>query len=875
MTERQDEAYDQHGGNGQARGDGAQPSDELPGESETAEQSDADSHDDQVTAGDEEGTPRSGRHASRRMAMGRDKPSGSRGPRSIRAKIVMVLMVPVMSLMALWGFATVTTAQNVSELQQLKDVNDTLLTPINDYVTAVQAERVAAARYLTIPDEGTEALEAAGQQTDDAVAALSSGITDSSTDAAELDQRLPGRIDSLVATADYLPSVRQAIVDGQVSWLVAFDAYSETIGNAFDVTGVLTQMDAPGVDFDPRVVLELSLAREMVAQQDAVMLAAYDAEVMTQAQYASLTEAIQNSRAMLWTEIDDPRPSAEEAYRDILNSDAYQDLLSLQDDILLSQAGYTIVGAVSQDEWVEDSRTVQDQLAAGQARVTTIAAQDANLFGFDVLGTSGIAVLIGLVGVMLSLLISVLIGRGLVVELAGLHNSAMDLARRKLPATLRKLNSGKKVDLETEAPQVELRDDEISQVAEALNAVHRSAVQAAIERSDVLKGISGVYVYLARRSQVLLHRQLSLLDNMERRIEDPDQLEDLFRLDHLTTRMRRQAESLIILSGVAPARGWRNPVPMMDVVRAAVAEVEDFTRVEVTAVPEVRISGTAVADLTHLIAELVENAVIFSPPHTHATVRGELVGTGLALEIEDRGLGMSKQAMEDANRRIRETDQVDLLEADQLGLFVVNRLSRRHNVEVTLQRSAYGGVTAIVLVPNHLLDRTAPAPEGLQRPEATVTIEQTQLAAVGALPAPRTPPADQPSPAEKTMPPDPVAPPNHVAQPNHAGPSGYPAPNVNHVSGTGAQPDRPAHEPNHVAQTSVAEPPADGELDELPRRVRKASLRPELRNSPPPPPPNANSGESANLSRSPEEARATLSALRNGWLRGQSEKDES
>ena len=270
---------------------------------------------------------------------------------------------------------------------------------------------------------------------------------------------------------------------------------------------------------------------------------------------------------------------------------------------------------------------------------------------------------------------------------------------------MRRLHAGKAVDIDAVAPRGERGTgrDEVGQVGEALVAVHRAALEAAADRAAALSGISGVYVSLARRSQLLLHRQLALLDTMERRTEDPAELEDLFRLDHLTTRMRRHAESLIILSGAAPGRGWRDPVPLLDVVRAAVAEVEDFPRVEVHSVAETRLVGGAVADLTHLLAELVENAVMFSPPHTKVQVRAERVGSGIAVEVQDRGLGMGKEALDEANRRIQDADEIDLLDTEQLGLFVVNRLAHRQHVRVTLQPSGYGGVTAVVLLPEALL----------------------------------------------------------------------------------------------------------------------------------------------------------------------------
>jgi anti-sigma regulatory factor (Ser/Thr protein kinase) len=260
-----------------------------------------------------------------------------------------------------------------------------------------------------------------------------------------------------------------------------------------------------------------------------------------------------------------------------------------------------------------------------------------------------------------------------------------------------------------------------------------------------------------------------------------------------------------------------------------VAEVEDFTRVEVMQLPHVRVAGAAVADMIHLTAELVENAVVFSPPHTKALVRGELVGAGMALEIEDRGLGMSPEAMDQANRRIKDTDQIDLLEADQLGLFVVNRLAQRHNIDVTLRRSPYGGVTAILLIPEELLEKPGeleghpsdevqvaeePAP-----PYRQLTTVGTRFAVSGDAPGPR------PSPTE-------------------------PASRFAHV----------------MPAQSRAEDRPEG-MDELPRRVRLTNLSPELRR-----PPNVPAGSAEQKeTRTPEEARATFTALRNGWLRGQSD----
>ena len=272
---------------------------------------------------------------------------------------------------------------------------------------------------------------------------------------------------------------------------------------------------------------------------------------------------------------------------------------------------------------------------------------------------------------------------------------------------MRRLAAGEEVDIETEAPRLEYPQDEAGQVGQAVNTLQRAAVEAAVKQAGMRRGVSEVFVNLARRNQVLLHRQLTLLDHMERRTEDSDELADLFRLDHLTTRMRRHAEGLVILSGAAPSRQWRKPVQLMDVVRAAVAEVEDYERIEVRRLPRLAVDGGAVADLTHLIAELLENATVFSPPHTAVQVLGERVTNGFTLEIHDRGLGMPSDTLVEANLRLSETPEFELSDTDRLGLFVVSRLAQRQDVRVSLQPSPYGGTTAVVLIPGAILTETS------------------------------------------------------------------------------------------------------------------------------------------------------------------------
>src|SRR5690606_44075 len=240
----------------------------------------------------------------------------------------------------------------------------------------------------------------------------------------------------------------------------------------------------------------------------------------------------------------------------------------------------------------------------------------------------------------------------------------------------------------------------------AFTSVQLTAIESAVQEAALRQGVNKVFLNLARRSQSLLQRQLGMLDTLEREVTDHEILEKLFGIDHLTTRMRRHAEGLIILSGAAPGRGWRDPVGLFDVTRAAVEEVEDYLRVDVSVPHGPALVGSAVTDIIHLLAELIENAAIFSPPHTRVQVRGAMVARGFALGIEDRGLGIAPEEVVRLNALLASAPEFDLADSDRLGLFVVAHLARRHNVRVSLRPSPYGGTSAIVLLPQDLVVTT-------------------------------------------------------------------------------------------------------------------------------------------------------------------------
>ncbi|MFF5308301.1 sensor histidine kinase [Streptomyces massasporeus] len=270
--------------------------------------------------------------------------------------------------------------------------------------------------------------------------------------------------------------------------------------------------------------------------------------------------------------------------------------------------------------------------------------------------------------------------------------------------------------------------DDFDLLAADLSRAHDGAVTAVVQASQLSSQAGSeqkleVFVNLARRLQSLVHREISILDELENEMEDPDLLKGLFHVDHLATRIRRHAENLAVLGGAVSRRQWSNPVSMTEVLRSAIAEVEQYSRVKLVPPIDGQLRGHAVADVIHLLAELVENATVFSAPHTQVLLRANLVTSGLAVEVEDRGLGMPLEEQTRMNALLADPDQVNvarLLADGRIGLFVVSQLARRHGITVRLQTNIYGGVQAVLVVPQALLGAEAGAgtPGGAGQPAA-------------------------------------------------------------------------------------------------------------------------------------------------------------
>ena len=681
--------------------------------------------------------------------------------KSIRRKIVALLLVPLVSLTAIWAFATVLTGRAAGDLFNVSSVVEKIGYPTEDTVRVIQQERRQSLVYLADPRaaDGLGDLKRSRAATDKAVAKIRKNAANPDVRDA-MGQATDSRVTAVLDAFDGLQSLRRSVEDGTVSRAQALDLYNHLVDPCYVLLSNLHVVDNVEMDKQYRALVNLARAREFLSREDALLGSSLIVGELTRDETRDISDLV--AQRTLMYDVNLPLlPSSERGHFERFWKNAASAPLRVAEQAAASTTSGTPDNVTAQT-WNTAAGAVLDKLGTLDDQANDRYQDRVRPVAISVILKAAVAGVLGLIALLFSVFLSVRIGRGLIRDLRQLRLDAHEASGVRLPSVMRRLSVGEVVDVETEVPRLEYDRNEIGDVGQALNTLQRAAVEAAVKQAELRSGVSDVFVNLARRSQVLLHKQLTLLDTMERRTEDTDELADLFRLDHLTTRMRRHAEGLVILSGAAPSRQWRKPVQLMDIVRAAVAEVEDYERIEVRRLPRIAVTGPAVADLTHLVAELLENATVFSPPHTAVQVVGERVANGFTLEIHDRGLGMAAEALLDANLRLAETPEFELSDTDRLGLFVVSRLAQRQNVRVSLQPSPYGGTTAVVFIPDALLSDEVPDTNGIgfrldrPRPTKEAELEESHRSALSQVPMklPGLPPALLDGPVELEAPVD-------------------------------------------------------------------------------------------------------------------------
>ncbi|MFJ4534473.1 nitrate- and nitrite sensing domain-containing protein [Streptomyces tibetensis] len=627
---------------------------------------------------------------------------------SIRLSLVLLALVPSVTLAAMWG---VTTIQMFSEGLRLRDQTELSRSTGamgTDATLALQRERSLSAAWLSSAKGSRAALDAQREKTDEAVAKLVGQADAIEKAPARISDRLYSVLGSVGSLEYYRDQVDHPT---DITAQQALDQYSSIIDDQIHAFQELSQVDDGDLTSQAGPLIGLEHAAELVSREDAQLTLAWPTGHLDDKTWTQFTELVNTRR---WLVQDQVMPqltgSAKTQTERILASRDWQTLQSVEDRVLASRnAGGSadrIALPDAQKQWSAAMNRLSDQYTALIEQQTASLLQrsadkaDALLLKAALLSAGGLLALLLCVGM------SWRITRSLSRRLRGLRRAAVSLAQERLPDVVARLERGETVDPESATTPLDYGHDELGEVARAFNTAQRTAVHTAVELADTRRGFQKIILGIARQSQNLVNLQLSKLDTLEREHTDPDILKGLYELDSTASQLRRYEENLVIVSGERPGRSWSEPVALMDILRSAVGEVAEYQRVEVLTEEEVCVAPPAVADVIHLLAELIDNATAYSPAPSSVTVRAGMVAKGLAVEIEDRGLGMSEEDYTSFNEQLAVPPQFDVVAlADdlRLGMFVIAQLAHRHGIAVTLRSSPYGGTTAIVLIPHEIV----------------------------------------------------------------------------------------------------------------------------------------------------------------------------
>jgi hypothetical protein len=848
--------------------------------------------------------------------------------RSIRLRIVVLVLVPAVALLGVYAEVLSLTLSHLLTLRQEAAIRQAVTGPVVNVQSQLGKERTLAVQYLATPSTSALAvLQDQERKTDASVERFRRSVQTALSNAP-----VPTERQAILSWRGRLAGIgglRTSVNRLEITKIEAVDAYSGILNEG---DAVINQADVAVLTGPLLVqaaeVLTMARASQNMSQESDLLTADLLGGSFSPASLGQISDLAALRRKELSQTLPKLDPVLSGYFRPVIQLAAASQLMNMETDIA---TGGSAAAKLPLRTWTTAEDAYQQvylkALVKSQAALNRRAANQVRA----VLVRLALIAGLGLVAIVFAIFVGIAVARGLIRQLTELRQSAVRLASDQLPGTISRLRAGEDVDVGAEIPKLRPSSDEIGQVRHAFNVAARTAIVSAAEEVRIRRGVNDVFRSLARRNQSLLTRQLALLDSMERRVHDPEELADLFRVDHMTTRMRRHAEGLLIVAGGSSGRTWREPVPIVDVMRAAAAEVEDYPRIRVTSRTGAALAGHVVADIIHLLAELIENAATFSPAGTPVRVDGERVARGVAVEIEDRGLGMGEQQLAAINATLADPPLFDLSGSDQLGLFIAGQLAKRHDVRLTLRGSAFGGVTAVVLIPSGLIVDTGEPEEPLpiagirelggrpvpQLPAAfsdpgraiAPSVAGTgHVAGLDALTADTADQAGRPAApniaAEPEMWPvsaylgeDPTASQLPRRQPGTTGlrrqspgenadggsaespafaDKSAAATNVRPAAGGSAAGPAPADdEPAPASVAPAYEPPENGvastpdllEVDGLPIRVPQANLAPQLRDLAVP---AAAGGDEPSAGPSPEAARNTMAALQLGWQRGRS-----
>jgi signal transduction histidine kinase len=673
----------------------------------------------------------------------------------VTVRLVALIAIPTMVAVLLAGFRVSTSIDSSTVFAHAERLA-TFGNGVAELTQALSAERDLSAQYVATPRDlrRGDDLHRVQAQTDLAAAKVRSLARDIDGSISPI---VRPEVSSILDRLDSLASLRQVATQTRLSPIEGTEVYSESISDLLQIHDLIAQgVPDSGLGESTRTLTSLAHAKEAASKERAILVAVL---IRGEFEPAEL-ETLQAARAERDSALNSFQSSATVAqrqdYEDTVTGPELDKAEAIrQEAIVAAQASPTLsvapLRARAGQEWFNDMGARLDRMRAVETRLSgeiVAYSHDRQAQAKQRALLNGGLLLIVL---LLVLAVTIIVARSLVGPLRRLRIGALDVAGNRLPDAVRRL---REVD-GNESLSVEPIDvdttDEIGEVARAFDEVHREAVRLASNEALLRGNFNAMFVNLSRRSQSLIERQLRLIEDLEQSEQDSGRLDSLFKLDHLATRMRRNCENLLVLGGQDQARRWNKPVPLVDIVRASLSEVEQYNRITLRIQDDVSVEGRSVNDLVHLVAELVENSTSFSPEHTKVAVSGHLLsGGGAMLQISDSGVGMTPEQLEEANWRLANPPAIDVSVSRRMGLFVVGRLAQRHGIRVELRAALSGGLTAFVILPARAImqDSNMPVmPQRLDRPADTpVTgsaVAGSPTAGSSALPPVAGPPADR------------------------------------------------------------------------------------------------------------------------------------
>ncbi|MFC6019617.1 nitrate- and nitrite sensing domain-containing protein [Plantactinospora solaniradicis] len=652
----------------------------------------------------------------------------------IRSKLALILVVPVAAVLALATIRLVDIGQGAYDAGVVRSLTE-LSADVSALTQDVHKERMAASRLLADDKARTEIYNAHVKRTDARIAAYNDRRAQVSDIPSSVEDRLAA-IDDHLAT---LNGTRQEVLDRkQMAPSEAALRYGVIITDLVSYGEALGQISGESAVGDSlRTLSALAQAKEAVAEEEAVVYSALVGGKLDEEQFSAFVATLTSQQEALLTFA----ASADSRQRAVVNGAVTGDAAVLADQVtrdLTGSVGNT--SPINANSAAIAIGAINDLMRWAETQLEADLLAQADQARSEVVQQAIIESVIVLITLIVALALAVVLARSLNQSLRRLREGALSVANHDLPEAVKRLRDiGNIGDGGVDEIVRQVRDpirldnkDEVGQVALAFNVVHKEAVRVAAEQAALRTSVSTMFLSLARRSQTLVDRMIGELDAIERGEEDPKRLAQLFELDHLATRMRRNDENLLVLAGADSTAPRRDDALLIDALRAAQSEVELYNRIEFGTVdPDISVAAHAVNDVVRLVAELLDNATRFSPPHTTVVADARRIRDYVLIQVEDRGLGLSEEQMDALNRRLAEPPAVDVAAFRLMGLAVVGRLAYRHGIRVDLRRNVEGGTVAQVTLPGSTV--VLPKPRGrdqiLGRPRQPLAVEPGPSAA--------------------------------------------------------------------------------------------------------------------------------------------------